>query len=182
MKRSLGLVFILVAVLCFGSLVGAAAPAHPILVTSAGQSADDMILKVMLDRQLEEPVERNPLAQVEDLANIKTLILTVGVSNKGLGSAGINFEQEVARIESLLEEAKSNDIYVILVHVGGPSRRGASSDEVAKIVVPHAQSIIIIADSNQDGFFDGLASASDKELTIVDGRTDVADVITELIK
>jgi len=185
MKRSmkktiLSLSLVLLASLSFGMIGSAAAPSHPILVTSAGQSADDMILKVLLDRQFETAVERNPLAQVIDLEDINTLVLVVGVSNKGLGSAGINLDQEKDRITSLLDEAKSKDCYVILVHIGGPARRGAGSDEVAKIVAPYADSIIVSAESNQDQFFDNLGSTNNVSVTIVDSRNEAATAIANI--
>ncbi|NMA62340.1 MAG: hypothetical protein GX956_10695 [Firmicutes bacterium] len=181
-KTILSLSLLLLTVSSFGMIASAATPSQPIFVTSAGQSADDMILKVMLDRQLGTTVERNPLAQVADLEGVNTLALVVGVSNKGLGSAGINLDQEKARIKSLLEEAKKNDSYVILVHIGGPARRGASSDEVAKIVAPYAHSIIVGAESNQDKFFDNLAKENNVTLTVVESRNDAATTIVDLIK
>lgn len=181
-KNILLLSLTLLIVSSFGLVASAATPSQPILVTSAGQSADDMILKVMLDRQLGTTVDRNPLAQVADLKGKNTLALVVGVSNKGLGSAGINFEQETARITSLMEEAKKNDTYVILVHIGGPARRGASSDQVAKLVAPYAHSIIVGTESNQDKFFDNLAKENNVALTVVAARNDAATAIADLVK
>lgn len=181
-KHIIFLSLILLTVASFGFAANAATPSQPVFVTSAGQSADDMILKVMLDRQLGTTVARDPMAKAADLEGIKTLALVVGVSNKGLGSAGINFEQETARIQSLLDEAQKNDIYVILVHIGGPARRGASSDEVAKLVAPYAHSIIVGTESNQDKFFDNLAKEHNVDLNVVPARNDAAVAISELVK
>lgn len=179
-KSILSFAVIALTLLSFGMLVSAAAPEQPILVTSAGQSADDMILRVMLGRLFGEEVDRNPLATPADLEGKKSLALVVGVSNKGLGSAGINLDQELERIETLLEAAKENDVYVFLVHIGGPSRRGAGSDQVATLVSSYAHHIIVTAESNQDGFFDGLAEKSNAEVLVVPTRNDAAAVMVEL--
>lgn len=182
MKRLITLAVLLFTVLSLGGLAGAAAPGHPVLVTSAGQSADDMILKVMLDRQLDQTVERDPLARPENLKGMKTLVLTLGVSNKGLGSAGIDLVGEKARLVSILDAAKEQGIYVILVHLGGPSRRGVSSDEVAQLAAPYVQSMIVIEDSNQDKFFDQLAEKYELSAVVVPSRNDVAAAIAKLFE
>jgi hypothetical protein len=181
-RRSISFVLILLSVLSLAAMAVAAEPGQPILITSAGQSADDMILKVMLERQFGNPVDRNPLAEASEVEGHQTLLLAVGVSNKGLGAAGINLEQEKARLTSVLDAAKAADCYVIMVHIGGPSRRGAGSDEVARLVAPYASKMIILADSNQDGFFDELAKEHDAALEIVESRNDVALIIADLVK
>lgn len=178
-KNVLNFVVITLVLLSFSILASAAAPQHPILVTSAGQSADDMILKVMLERQFGVEVARESLATPEHLEGKNTLALVVGVSNKGLGSAGINLDQEIDRIKSLLEAAIENDLYVLLVHIGGPSRRGAGSDQVAGIVGAFANKIIVTEESNQDAFFDNLGDA---EVIMVATRNDAATTIVELFK
>lgn len=180
-KKVAVVVMLVGCLLSFGVLASAASPDHPILVTSAGQSSDDMILKVMLDRYFGKTVERNPLAEAGNLDGINTLVLAVGVSNKGLGSAGINIDQEKARIVSLVDAAKANDIYVILVHIGGPTRRGAGSDEVARILAERADQMIVVTESNQDKFFDQLSSTYGVDLQIVASRNDAAGAIGGLI-
>lgn len=181
-KFTLNLVVVLVVLLSLGALVSAAAPGYPILVTSAGQSPDDLILKVMLDRQLDQEVERDPLAEKEGLEGMNTVVLAVGVSNKGLGAAGLNLDQEKARISSLLQAAKELDCYVILVHVGGQSRRGTGSDEVARLVAAGADYMIVVVEGNQDQFFDQLGEEHGIPLKVVESRNDVATAVGELLQ
>lgn len=181
-KSMLSLTLIAIALLSFSILASAATPQHPMLVTSAGQSADDMILRVMLGRLFGEEVERNPMAQPADLEGKGALALVVGVSNKGLGSAGINLDQEIERIEALLKAAKENDVYVFLVHIGGPSRRGAGSDQVAEIVSAYANHIVVTAESNQDNYFTELGAKGGATVVAVESRNDAAAVIADLFK
>lgn len=181
-KSMLCWTLVALALLSFSVLASAATPEQPILVTSAGQSADDMILRVMLGRLFGEEVAREPMAAPADLEGKKSLALVVGVSNKGLGSAGINLDQEFERIQTLLEAAKENDIHVFLLHIGGPSRRGAGSDQVSEIVGAYAHHIIVTAESNQDDFFTELAEQNGAELIVVDTRNDAAIVMVDLFK
>ncbi|HKM42397.1 MAG TPA: DUF6305 family protein [Limnochordia bacterium] len=181
-KSILSLTVVTLALLSFGVLAIAATPEQPILVTSAGQSADDMILRVMLGRLFGEEVDREPMAAPADLEGKKSLALVVGVSNKGLGSAGINLDQEFERIQTLLEAAKENDIHVFLLHIGGPSRRGAGSDQVAELVSAYAHHIIVTAESNQDNYFDDLAEKNGAEVLVVETRNDAAIVMVDLFK
>jgi len=68
----------------------------PVLLTSAGQSADFQIIKVLLDR-LRVPSTAKPLAKPDDLKDARTLLVAVGGSVKGLGAAGVDADQELAR-------------------------------------------------------------------------------------
>lgn len=181
-RKMVSWTLIAIALLSFSVLANAATPQHPMLITSAGQSADDMILRVMLGRLFGEEVDRNPMAKPEDLEGKNSLALVVGVSNKGLGSAGINLDQEIARLQTLLEAAKENDTYVFLVHIGGPSRRGAGSDQVAELVSAYAHHIVVTAESNQDNYFTELAAKNGAELVAVESRNDAAEVIADLFK
>ena len=49
----------------------------------------------------------------------KTLILAVGGSSKGLGAAGIDADQELARTDALISAAKEKGIIVLALHTGG---------------------------------------------------------------
>ncbi|MCR4424870.1 MAG: DUF6305 family protein [Firmicutes bacterium] len=168
-----GLAILVMATLAAGSVLAAAEPAYPALITSAGQSPDGLILKVVVNDKSGLNMPYKQLAKVEDLAGVKTLVFAVGVSAKGLGAAGINIDQEIARVKALLEEAKKNNIYVVLVHIGGTARRGASSDEVSKMVGSYAHRIIVASAGNADGFFTKMAAERNIPLVIVEDRNAV---------
>ena len=147
-------------------------PGLPAVITSAGQSPDGLVVKVLLtDKQRGPLADYKALAKPEDIAGAKTLIVAVGVSSKGLGSAGVNVEQEIARVRSLLETAKKNGMYVVLVHMGGTARRGAKSDEIAQLVAGYAHKIIVLAAGNDDGFFDKLGQQHNIPVSVVKDRT-----------
>lgn len=157
-------------------------PGLPVVITSAGQSPDGLVVKVLLtDKQRGPLADYKALAKPEDIANARTLIVAVGVSSKGLGSAGVNIDQEIARVKSLLETAKKNGTYVILVHMGGTARRGAKSDEMAQLVAGYAHKIIVLATGNQDGFYTKLGQQHNIPVFVAQDRTAVGTEILSML-
>ena len=99
------------ALLLAGIVAAAPAPGKPALITSAGQSTDGLILRTILtDRATGESVPFEKLATPENLQGVRTLIVAVGLSSKGLGAAGVNQDQERERVANLLDAAKANDV------------------------------------------------------------------------
>src|SRR5690606_41486991 len=97
-----------------------------------------------------------------------------------LGAAGIDVADEFARIESLLETAKELGIPVIAMHVEGGPRRGATSDDLSRLVFPYADYAIVRADGNDDGFFSDLAAEFGVTLSTVEKSVDAAAVLRSL--
>ena len=54
---------------------------------------------------------------------MKTLIIIIGVSGKGLGEAGVKIEKEVERAKALIAACKEKGIKIIGMHLGGVERR-----------------------------------------------------------
>ncbi|MBO8140948.1 MAG: hypothetical protein H0Z37_02045 [Firmicutes bacterium] len=173
----------LVAVLLLGATaLAAAADASfeaPVLITSAGQSPGALMLRVLADRAGVANTF-DAVATPDALDGMKSLMVVIGASMKGLGAAGIDLEDEFARVQSLLERAKEQDIAVIALHVEGWARRGTSSDDLAAAVFPYASYAIVRADGNADGYFNELAGQHGVELEIVHATADVAGVLQRL--
>jgi hypothetical protein len=131
---------VVLAVLCSGTPAVAADVtfAMPGLITAIGQSADVNVVKVLLNTQLKLGLEFKPLAQVGDLAGIKTIVMVVGASAKGLGAAGLDMEKEIARTRALLQAARAQGAQVLVMHTGGESRRGKTSNDLIDVVVPES--------------------------------------------
>jgi hypothetical protein len=125
---------------------------QPVLITSAGQSADVQIGGVLAKRAgLLATLSKNATRQ--ELKDKKTLALVIGVSMKGLGAAGLDLDQEKTRVKELLEEAQRKGIRVLCLHLGGESRRGKLSDQMIQIFLPYAQMAIVVKSGNKDGLF-----------------------------
>jgi hypothetical protein len=136
---------------------------QPILLTSAGQSADVQIAGVLAKRaELTATLSKH--ATHKDLAGHKTLVLVIGVSMKGLGAAGLDLEQEKTRIRELIEEARKKDIPLLCLHLGGEARRGDLSDQMIKTFLPYAQTAIVVKSGNKDGLFTKICTENDTPL------------------
>ncbi|WP_296970242.1 MULTISPECIES: DUF6305 family protein [Tepidanaerobacter] len=149
---------------------------QPALLTSIGQSADVEMVKALMDNAgIQYNLDK--LVKSDEIGNEKTLVLAVGGSSKGLGAAGINADDELKRLEALLDAAKDKNMTIIVVHVGGENRRGDLSD---KFIVPAAKKadyIIVVEEGNKDGLFTKIASENKIPL---DSVTNIADVLEPL--
>ena len=129
----------------------------PILVTSGGQSADyQMIGTVMGKIGMDYTI--NNLATSADLGDAKTLIVVVGGSSKGLGAAGIDADQELARLAELIDGAKAAGLSVIAMHTGGEARRGDLSDKFIAPIFEKADYAIVVTSGDEDGLMAGICA------------------------
>jgi hypothetical protein len=140
---------------------------EPVLLTSAGQSADVQILKTLFDRS-KVTAKTLPLAKPADLEGVKTLVVAVGGSSKGLGAAGIDAEKETARLKSLLARARELKIAVVAMHIGGESKRGDLSDNLFSLVAAASAQIVVVKDGDKDGFLAKTAAANKVPLETVE--------------
>jgi hypothetical protein len=122
---------------------------EPVLITSAGQSADTQMVKVLADRN-KITLQFNPLAGPENLREAKSVIVVIGGSTKGMGAAGIDADKEASRVQQLLAKAKELKVPVIAMHIGGKARRGDLSDRFIHLVVPRSSYLIVVKDGDGD--------------------------------
>lgn len=94
-----------------GEVHGLEAPIaeKPILMTSAGQSADVQMLYAVAQKSgLEAEVRAVAEADQLDADAYKTLIIAVGGSSKGLGAAGIDADEEKVRVQKIIDKFKDS--------------------------------------------------------------------------
>jgi len=190
MTRLLSLCFALsLFVLAAAAPLGAQAPAihkaqTPILLTSCGQSPGPARIKVFLQRQGVD-YDLKDTATVKDLAAkpYKTIIIVTGASLKGMGAAGVSINDEIARVNALMAEAKKKGITIIGAHVEGMERRakgaaaGDNSDEQSiDAVCPKSKFLIVRKDGDEDGRFTAFQK---KNIPVVffEKNTELAEVL-----
>ena len=144
----------------------------PVLVTSFGQSTDGSMIEQVMKRLKTVAYTYNPTATSADLGGVKTVVIAVGNSTKGLGAAGISQDQETARAKEFMAAAKKAGVKVICCHIGGATRRGALSDAFADMVLPLSSFIVVKEDGNEDGKFTSFASSHNIPITLVYGSKD----------
>jgi Domain of unknown function (DUF6305) len=138
----------------------AAAPfEQPLLITSAGQNAEVQIAAVLAKRAgLNYTLAK--LAEPKDLAGMKTLVLVLGASLKGLGAAGLDLDKENKRVDALVAGAEKNKLPILCLHLGGEGRRGPQTDDLMARILPHARLAIVVKSGNADGFFTKICQAA----------------------
>jgi hypothetical protein len=151
---------------------------QPVLITSAGQSAD-VTIAGMLFKKANVQAKAVSLAKVTDLDGIKTLVVVAGFSSKGLGAAGISREQEMARVQSILQAAKEKKLKVMTLHIGGKARRGNQSDDFNKMAAEASSYLLVVKQGNEDQFFSKIAAEKKIAIDLVDK---IADAVQPVAK
>jgi hypothetical protein len=151
---------------------------QPVLITSAGQSADVTIAGTLFKRANVQ-AKVIPLAKASDLEGIKTLVVVAGYSSKGLGAAGISREQELARVQSVLQAAKEKKVRIFTLHVGGKARRGNQSDDFNKMAAEVSSYLLVVKQGNEDQFFSTIAAGKKITIDLVDK---IADAVQPVAK
>ena len=152
----------------------------PVLVTSFGQSTDGSMIEQVMKRLKTVAYTYNPTATSADLGGVKTVVIAVGNSTKGLGAAGISQDQETARAKEFMAAVKKAGVKVICCHIGGATRRGALSDAFADMVLPLSSYILVKEDGNDDGKFTAFAAANNIPITLVYGSKDTVDAFKQI--
>jgi hypothetical protein len=151
---------------------------QPVLITSAGQSADVTIAGTLF-KKANVAAKAIPLAKASDLEGIKTLVVVAGFSSKGLGAAGISREQEMSRVQTILQAAREKKLRIITLHIGGKARRGNQSDDFNRSAAEAASYLIVVKQGNEDQLFSKIAAEKKIPLDLVDR---IADAVAPLAK
>jgi ribosomal protein L7Ae-like RNA K-turn-binding protein len=185
----------------------------PVLTTSAGQSSDVETLNVIME-EAGIPYDYCDVPSVEllsagvglsgkesaegfhvevhtDLSKFpkgtpyRTVIFAIGATLKGMGASGLTVDTEEARLKSLVDLCKKNGIFIIAVHAGGESKRGApgsDNERMIDAIAPFADYLIVTADSNKDGRFTKISDQKKIPLTTVDYALGIVDILKKVFQ
>jgi len=151
----------------------------PVLITSAGQSPGGVTVSVLCKRNKIDS-EYWTLASAENLKNFKTLIIVIGSSLKGMGAAGIDINDELDRIEKLIEEARKQNILIIGMHIEGEARRTGYCEEAISFVAPRVDYLIVRSDGNKDGRFDLISKEKNIPMTIIEETLELDNLLKDM--
>jgi hypothetical protein len=149
---------------------------QPVLITSAGQSAD-VTIAGMIFKRANVQAKAVPLAKPSDLDGVQTLAIVAGFSSKGLGAAGISREQEMGRVQSILQAAKEKKLPIITLHIGGKARRGNQSDDFNKMAAEASSYLLVVKQGDEDKFFSKIAA---HKKVLIDLVAKIADAVQPL--
>jgi hypothetical protein len=157
--------------------------ALPLLITNAGQGPGAKMSRMLVQRTgVVTDFEYNAEPKVADLQKkaFKTMFVVLGSTAKGLGASGVTIDEEVARLNAMIAEAKKQKIQVVAVLLEGKARRGkpgGADERCIDAVAPFAQYLVVKKDGNEDGRFDAISKKTGAPLTFIDDAIDFSDVV-----
>jgi len=185
----------------------------PLLTTSAGQSPDATTVNIVLEdagikfdycdvptveilgagvglagKESGEGFHAEVYTDLEKFPEgtpYKTVIIAIGASLKGMGASGLTVENEVSRLKKLIDHCKAKKMFIIGVHVGGVSKRGApggDNERMIDAVAPFANYLIVTADGNKDGRFTNIAKEKGIPLTQVEYALDIVSIFKKVFQ
>lgn len=177
---------IIIMVLIFSfSVQGADGTAEgPIVVTTCGQSpgalmAHQLCGQVGLESEKVDLLEADYLKEND----FNTVIITMGTSGKGMGAAGTDMQDEVDRINAVIEEAHNQNMTIIGAHIEGEARRVDENDEKSiKTVAPKSDIIIVREDSNKDNYFTDLGEEKDIPVYVIEKTLELKEPLKEIFE
>ena len=140
----------------------------PAILTSIGQSADVDIANTLCSKAGIEVTMNKSITGDELPDDCKTLILAVGGSSKGLGAAGIDADQELARTDALIAAAKDKGITILAMHTGGSARRGTLSDSFINPAFEGCDAAIVVSEGDADGLMSGILAKNSTPATYIE--------------
>ena len=138
----------------------------PAILTSIGQSADVDIANTLCTKAGIEVTMNKNITGADLPDDCKTLILAVGGSSKGLGAAGIDADQELARTDALISAAKEKGIIVLALHTGGSAPAFQGCDAA-----------IVVSEGDSDGLMSGILSGNGTPAIYVDNTAGTLDAL-----
>lgn len=151
----------------------------PYIITTCGQSPGAVMMNMVAMQEGLTSVNDNALtAEALNTDEYKTLIVTTGTSMKGMGAAGTDVNAEIERCVKLINTAKEAGLTIVGAHIEGMARRTDSSDAASiDAVMELADVILIIEESDSDGFFTKYAEDNNKQLIMVENTLAISSVL-----
>ena len=152
----------------------------PIILTSAGQSADVDIADTLCKKAGIDEYMNATISADEVTDQYKTLIIAVGGSSKGLGAAGIDADEELERVEAVIEKAKEEGLTILAMHTGGSARRGTLSDKFLEPVFSQADAAIVVSEGDQDNAMKDIIDEAKIDSYYIDNAVGALEVLQTL--
>lgn len=153
----------------------------PVAMTAPGQSPEIAIVS-LLARRINFEIKTDNFLEVDGLEGIKTLIIIIGGSGKGLGSAGVDIQGEIKRAERLMAACKEKGIKIVGMHLGGENRLGANSMVMIKLVTPNCDFVLVKSDGNKEGLFTKICADNKIPMTEIEKTLQTTDVIKQVFQ
>lgn len=153
--------------------------AFPMLLSNAGQGPDGKGTRTIINFNAtskaavvyEKDYFYNAEPQPADIAQYKTIIFAISSSAKGLGASGITIDEEIARLNKVVAEAKKLKIKIVALVLNGKDNRGlpgSANEQSIDAIAPFADYLIVKKDGDSDQKFKKIADKNKVPLTYFD--------------
>ena len=141
----------------------------PYIMTTCGQSTGSVMLHMIATQAGLTSTDDHALsADTFEPGDAQTLIITTGTSGKGMGAAGTDIDFEIERCTAVAEAAREMGMTIVCAHIEGMSRRTDANDQASiDAILPLADVIVCVEDSDSDGLFSTYAEENDVPIIIV---------------
>ena len=166
----------------------------PVLITNAGQGPGGKMVRLLMGQAGTVTLDKDYFyssepgsgheGQVpfEDFGNYNALLVVIGSTDKGLGASGITIEDELARLEKMVEAAKAAELPIIGVLLEKDKRSDIptnANERCIDCICPNAAWMVVVKDGNSDGRFDTIKTETGAPLTILDTAVDFTAMAKE---
>ncbi|MGI6624850.1 MAG: DUF6305 family protein [Limnochordia bacterium] len=154
---------------------------EPVLVTSVGQNFDALMVKTIFD-EMGVIADLAPMVEAGALSQYRQLVISPGISYKGMVASGTTVEEEIERTKAIVEASFEYNLPIMLMYLGGFIQGDAKSQELIELVAPSADLIIIYRDSG--GPIDYLVSVAREQqvpVYFIDSLKNICEELKVLI-
>lgn len=145
-----------------------------VLITSAGQSTDTYIIKDIANKLMLHNYFM-PQATTLDLEDINTIVFVVGYSHINEKLYDLDYEQELNRIQTLIEKGLKQGMTMITVYIGGDFRLDEQTMHLLEQVSLHSDYIIATHDGQGNKALLRISQEQGIPLTLVRKLTDITE-------
>ncbi len=145
-----------------------------VLITSAGQSTDTYIIKDIANKLMLHNYFM-PQATTLDLEDINTIVFVVGYSHINEKLYNLDYEQELNRIQTLIEKGLKQGMTMITVYIGGDFRLDEQTMHLLEQVSLHSDYIIATHDGQGNKALLRISQEQGIPLTLVRKLTDITE-------
>ncbi|NCE64923.1 hypothetical protein D1159_10080 [Pseudoflavonifractor sp. 524-17] len=154
----------------------------PFVMTTCGQSTGSVMCHMVATQAGVTSVDEHQLmaSELDTLApDAKTLIISTGTSGKGMGAAGTDVGDEIERCTAVAQAAKEKGMVVVCAHVEGMSRRTDANDQASiDAILPLADVIVCVEESDSDGLFSNYAQEHSIPIITAKDTLSLSDYMT----
>jgi len=126
----------------------------------------------------------NAEPQPADITKYRTIVFAISSSAKGLGASGITIDEEIARLNKVVAEAKKLKIKIVALVLKGKDNRGlagSANEQSIDAIIPFADHIIVRKDGDSDSKFKKMADKNKVPFTYFDNQmTDVPSLFLNM--